>query len=85
MIKFFRKIRKQLIIEKPREKIENKTIEMSEKLFKNYKIEYAYHFPNKIIANSMGKVSEDGRNLYYSISIPEVLKLKEDITIEIEW
>ncbi len=78
-------ILKQKLAEKPDYPPTKEALQMADTVFKNYKLEYIYHFPQKITFHNQGEVLNDGKTLRYTISIPQLLRLKQDIFLIVKW
>ncbi len=76
---------KQKLAEKPDTPPDKETLKMADSIFKDYTLEYTYHLPSKIIYHNTGKLLNDGKSLEYTISIPQLLRLKQDVFLTIKW
>lgn len=61
------------------------TVEMLETLFAGYELSFLIETQTPIKRHSLGVLSEDGKQLTYGVTIPELYSSRQDILLEVEW
>jgi len=69
----------------PPEGFSAESLKMIETFFQGYELSFVVSSPAPIRAHSLGELSEDKRSLSYKTTIPELLKHKEELTLEVIW
>jgi hypothetical protein len=60
-------------------------LRMAEAFFQGYEVSLELSSPVPIRSYSQGQLSEDRRTLRYRTTIPELLKRKDELTLEVAW
>jgi hypothetical protein len=67
------------------EDISADTMQMIEAFFAGYDLVYTVEAPSPIKSHSLGTLSADGRSVTYQASVPELLKSRDKVALEIVW
>jgi hypothetical protein len=65
--------------------ISAESLKLVETFFQGYEVTLELSSPVPIRSYSLGQLSEDRRILRYRTTIPELLKQREDLTLEVTW
>jgi len=65
--------------------ISAESLKMIETFFQGYELSYLVSAPAPIQAHTLGELSEDRRSLRYRTTIPELLKQKDEVILEVIW
>ena len=58
---------------------------MVETIFQGYEVSLELSSPVPIRSYSLGQLSEDRRSLRYQTTIPELLRQKDEVILEVTW
>jgi len=67
------------------EEITEDSLEMIETFFQGYDLVYAITVPSQVKSHSLGDLSEDGRTVTYTITVPEILKASQPLVLQVAW
>ena len=65
--------------------ISEDSLKMVEAFFEGYELTYTINTPAPIKRYSLGELSQDKRTLTYRVTVPELLKQKKKIFLELAW
>lgn len=80
-----RVFRQRLYAGQPAGGLPEESLRMAETFFQGYEVSLELSSPVPIRSCSLGQLSEDRRTLRYRTTIPELLKHKDEVTLEITW
>jgi hypothetical protein len=80
-----RVFRQRLYPGQPPEGISAESLKLAETFFQGYEVSLELSSPAPILSHSLGTVSEDKRSLRYQTTILELLKQKDEVTLEVTW
>ena len=80
-----RVFRQRLYAGQPPGGLPEESLKMVETFFQGYEISLELSSPVPISSCSLGQLSEDRRTLRYRTTIPELLKHRDELTLEITW
>jgi hypothetical protein len=80
-----RVFRQRLYSGQPPEGISAESLKLAETFFQGYEVSLELSSPAPILSHSLGTVSEDKRSLRYQTTILELLKQKDEVTLEVTW
>jgi hypothetical protein len=67
------------------EAVSAQTLEMMEAFFAGYELSFVIETPAPIRKHSLGSLSEDGKQLTYTVTIPELFRSPQDRILEVDW
>ena len=77
--------RQRLYSGQPPGGVSAESLKMAEAFFQGYEVSLELSSPVPILTHSLGTLSEDGRSLRYQTTILELLKQKNEVTLEVAW
>ncbi len=80
-----RLFRQRLYPGQPPGGLPEESLRMAETFLKGYEVSLELSSPVPIRSYSLGQLSEDRRTLRYRTTIPELLKHRDELTLEITW
>jgi len=80
-----RVFRQRLYPGQPPGGISAESLKLVETFFQGYEVSLELSSPAPILSHSLGTLSEDRRSLRYQTTIPELLKQKDEVTLEVTW
>jgi hypothetical protein len=80
-----RVFRQRLYPGQPPEGISAESLRMVEIFFQGYEVNLEINSPLPILSYSLGQLSEDRRSLRYQTTILELLRQKDEVTLEVIW
>jgi hypothetical protein len=80
-----RVFRQRLYAGQPPGGLPEQSLKMAETFFQGYEVSLELSSPVPIRSYSLGQLSEDRRTLRYQTTIPELLRHKDELTLEIIW
>jgi hypothetical protein len=80
-----RVFRQRLYAGQPPGGLPPQSLKMAETFFQGYEVSLELSSPVPIRSYSLGQLSEDRRTLRYRTTIPELLKHKDELILEITW
>jgi hypothetical protein len=64
---------------------DQESVDMMKSVFGGYKLDFSISAPKQVISNNIGTVSDDKKTVTYSISLVELMQLKEKTELVITW
>jgi hypothetical protein len=80
-----RVFRQRLYPGQPTGGLSEESLKMAETFFQGYEVSLELSSPVPIRSCSLGELSEDRRTVRYRTTLPELLKHKEEFTLEVAW
>ena len=77
---------RQLIYDGTEEgEISEDSLEMIRTFFEGYNLVYSVTVPAEVRDHTLGDLSQDGRTVTYTITVPEILAAPEPLVLEVTW
>jgi len=67
------------------EMIPESSFRMVEEFFAGYELVYTISAPGAIKRHTLGELSEDGRSVIYTVTVPQLLRAVEPVVLEVVW
>lgn len=80
-----RVLRQQIAPAAEPEMIPESSFRMVEEFFAGYELVYTISAPGAIKRHTLGELSEDGRSVIYTVTVPQLLRAVEPVVLEVVW